>query len=400
MGALPAQSHLKGAQKYPGLVNYSTLPIGEVRTSTPGSNPDPAPLSLRALGVLARAVTRELVWGLPAVAREERRWKTLARAIPDGSIREDALSALGDKRGQTDGAALFSILPRERSLSLLRLLVAYQIIWDFLDSVNERGAHVGVLNGRQLHLALIDALDPARPISDYYRHHPWCEDGGYLEALVTVCRKCCAELPSYERVRPLVVREATRAQVLALNHDLDPQSRDAALRAWSAEEFDKGHEASWFELSGAASAGLTIFALLALATGPACSDTEIAQTQRTYFPWVSAAATMLDSYVDQTEDAENGDHIYISHYPAPELAAEHIARLVRRCLCEASALDNGEKHVLISTCMVAMYLSKDSARTPAMRETTKSLANAGGSLTRLLLPILRLWRIAYAQRST
>jgi hypothetical protein len=34
-----------------------------------------------------------------------------------------------------------------------------------------------------------------------------------------------------------------------------------------------------------------------------------------------------------------------------------------------------------------------------MRTTTDSFVEAGGSLTRLLLPILRLWRIAYSQRS-
>jgi tetraprenyl-beta-curcumene synthase len=339
------------------------------------------------------------MWGLPAVAREEHRWKALARAIPEGPIREDALSALLDKRGQTDGAAMFSILPRTRNQSLLRLLVAYQIIWDFLDSVNERGADVGVANGRQLHLALIDALDPGRPISDYYRHHPWHADGGYLNALVIACRECCAELPSYERVRPLVVREAVRAQVLAINHDLDPLNRDEQLRAWTAKEFPDGHEASWFELSGAASAGLTIFALLALAAEPVCSDTEIAQTQRTYFPWTSATATMLDSYVDQFEDAANGDHIYVSHYLNPELTAERTCLLVRRCLLEAGALQNGEKHILIAACMVALYLSKDSARTPAMRQTTRRIVYAGGSLTRVLLPILRLWRTVYSLRS-
>jgi hypothetical protein len=35
-----------------------------------------------------------------------------------------------------------------------------------------------------------------------------------------------------------------------------------------------------------------------------------------------------------------------------------------------------------------------------MRATTSSFVNAGGSLTKTLLPILRLWRIAYAQRAT
>jgi tetraprenyl-beta-curcumene synthase len=337
---------------------------------------------------------------LPAVAREVSRWRALAAEIPDEPIRTDALSALSRKRGQTDGAALFSILPRARNASLLRLLVAYQITWDFLDSVNEHAAEAGPRNGRQLHLALIDALDPSRAISDYYRHHPWHDDGGYLRALVEVCRENCRRLPSYERVGPLVVKEATRAQVLALNHDLDPGRRDAALRAWAAREFPHGHEASWFELTGAASAGLTIYALLVLGSEPGCTDTEIARVHGAYFPWTSATATMLDSYVDEAEDAANGDHSYVAHYPTPELATCRISQLVRRCLKEARTLKHGEGHALIAACMVAMYLSKDSARTKAMRARTRCLASAGGSLTKVLLPILRVWRIAYAQRST
>jgi tetraprenyl-beta-curcumene synthase len=361
---------------------------------------NPAPLSVRQLRALIASAWRELSWGLPAVAREVNRWRNLACEIPDGPIREDALSALGGKRGQTDGAALFSILPRARNLTLLRLLVAYQIIWDFLDSVNERGAVAGQANGRQLHVALIDALDPGRPISDYYLFHPWRDDGGYLHTLVTVCRDCCTQLPSYDRVRSLVVREAKRAEVLAMNHDLDPLSRDATLEDWSAKEFPGAHDATWFELSGAASAGLTIFALLALASEPICSDAEIARTHSTYFPWTSATATMLDSYVDQIEDAKNGDHIYISHYPTPVLATQHIRLLVRRCLCDAQMLGDSEKHILIAASMIALYLSKDSARSQAMRDTTKTLTDAGGSLTRALVPILRLWRIVYAQQST
>jgi tetraprenyl-beta-curcumene synthase len=380
------------------LVNYSGLPT-EQWASTSGSAPNPAPLSPRQLAVLAHAATRELVWGLPAVAREVSVWRARAAEIPDTSIRQDALSALRNKRGQTDGAALFSILPRARNLALLRLLVAYQIIWDFLDSVNEHGAPAGQANGRQLHLALIDALDPARPISDYYRHHPWQDDGGYLRALVEACREGCARLPSYERVRPLVVREAIRGQVLAINHDLDPTSRDTALRAWAARERPAGCAVAWFELSGAASAGLTIYALLALATESACTDADVGLARDAYFPWISAVATMLDSYVDQIEDAANNDHSYIAHYPTSQFANRRMSQLIRRGLSEANALLNGERHTLIVACMVAMYLSKDSARTPAMRVRTRSFVNAGGSLTKFLLPILRLWRIAYAQRS-
>ena len=293
--------------------------------------------------------------------------------MPDAAIRWDALSALDSKRGHSDGAGLFSIFPRARCHELLRLLVAYEIAWDFLDSANERGAAAGQTNGRQLHLALVEALEPNLTISDYYRHHPWEDDDGYLRALVSACRGSSAQMPSYERVRPLLVRAATQAQVLAINHDLDPDSRDTTLREWAAEEFPEETEADWFELSGAASASLTIHALLALAAESQCSASDIARIFRAYFPWISAATTMLDSYVDQIEDDTNGDHSYIGHYPAPEIATRRLHKLIRRSLQEASALPNGERHTLLVACMTAMYLSKDSAHTQTMRETTRSL---------------------------
>lgn len=339
------------------------------------------------------------MWGLPAISREIRRWRRQALAIPDAPIRADALASIERKRGHTDGAALFWILPRRRNLELLRLLVAYEMIWDFLDSVNEHGADRGQANGRQLHLALVEALDPSASISDYYQHHPWRDDGGYLRMLVEACRRGCNALPSYPCVRALVTREATRAQVLALNHELDPVRRDTSLKRWAEREFDGRRDASWFEFSGAASASLTVHVLLALAADPACAEHEVDRACAVYFPWLSLATTMLDSYVDQVEDEANGDHSYIAHYPTPAVAARRVYEVVERAARESRRLHNGHRHAVIAACMVAMYLSRDSARTPAMRATTDRFVEAGGSLTRVLLPILRLWRIVYAQRS-
>lgn len=365
-----------------------------------GNQPDAAPLSGRQLRALALAVVRELAWGLPNVSREVKRWRRLAEQIPAGPLRDDALDALSRKRGQSDGAALFSILPRNRNLSYLRLLVAYQIVWDYLDSVSERGASQGLANGRQLHLALVDALDPDGPIRDYYQHSPWREDGGYLRALVEACRECCRRLPSYGRVRDLVLRDARRAEVLALNHELDVERRDRLLKEWAGRQFPLGHEAHWYELTGAASAGLAAFALLALACEPDCSKAEIDRTHSAYFPWVSAVACMLDSYADQSEDAANGDHSYISHYPTPSAAVAGTSRLVRRCLHELSSLNNGERHVVIVASMVALYLSKDSARCLSLRRDSLEILKAGGSLARVLVPVLRLWRVAYSLGSS
>jgi tetraprenyl-beta-curcumene synthase len=361
---------------------------------------DPAPLTRGQLRVLLGSASRELAWGLPGVVRELRRWRSRALQIPEGAIRQDALGSLDRKRGNTHGAALFFVLAPTRSRCLLRLLVTYQVMWDFLDCVSESGAGAGQENGLQLHLALVEALDPSRPISDYYALHPWREDGGYLRALVAACRQCCQELPSIQKVRPVLLREATRANVQAINHDPDPAPREAALRNWVAREYPNRHDVSWFELSAAAGAGLAIYALFVLAAEPRCTATDVDRAHRAYFPWISALATMLDSFVDEAEDRANGDHCYVAYYRTPEHAGRRIAWLVRRCMLEARTFENSEAHTLVVACMTAMYLSKDSARTPAMKARARQIARSGGSLTRALLPILRLWRIANGQRST
>ncbi len=169
---------------------------------------DPLPLSRGQLRALTAATMHELSWGLRAVSREMRGWRRRARLIPDGPIREDALQTLERKRTHIVGAGLFSILPGRRDRRLLRVLVAYEIILEFLDNAHERAAHQ--LNGRQLHRALVEALDPSAPISDYYLHHPWKDDGGYLCALVEACREGCVSLPFYEDVRRLLLQGASR----------------------------------------------------------------------------------------------------------------------------------------------------------------------------------------------
>jgi tetraprenyl-beta-curcumene synthase len=359
---------------------------------------DPTPLTPTQMKELLAAAGRELGWGLREVSRELRTWRALAELIPDRSIRDDALRALAHKRGHADGAALFSVLPDHRSYALLRLLVAYETILDFLDDVSER--HATEANGRELHLALVDALDPTRPIADYYRHHPCHDDGGYLVTLVELCRQSCDSLPSYSRVRSLLLAEAWRAQVLALNHIPDPSVRDAALRRWAAREFPDARELAWFELSAASSASLVVHSLLALATEAEVTDAQIEETYAVYWPWTSLATAMLDSYVDQVEDLESGNHSYIAHYPDAELAIERVGAAIARAAKAAFRLPDGHRHVVIVSAMVAMYLSKDSARAPDMWPATRRLLHAGGSLARLLLPVLRAWRIVYSQRSS
>lgn len=315
-------------------------------------------------------------------------------------MREDALEAIQRKRANIDGAALFSTLPHVRSRSLLRLLVAYEILADFLDCTSERGAHIGTRNGLQLHRALVEALDPQLAISDYYRFHPWRADGGYVRALVETCRALCVQLPSYETAQPHLARATRLALVLGLNHEPDPRRRDVLLSQWAAEHFPGDSQLTWFERTGGASAWLTVLALLAVAADHQSSQAQAQATFDAYLPWISLTGTMLDSYGDQRADEANLDHSYIAHYSSPAVAIHRIGAIVRRSLHEAEALPHGARHLVLTSCMIAMYLSKDSVRTPAAHAHTHTLLQSAGPLTRLLVPVLRLWRVLYNQRTT
>lgn len=347
---------------------------------------------------LVAVAVRELSWVVPNVAREVAGWRRRALQIPDRDLREQALLTLRRERLNTEGAALFATLPRQRHGPLLRLLVAFQILLDYLDTVGEQPHPDPLANGRQLHLALTEALDPGGPVSDYYREHLGSGDGGFLRALVETCREGCRALPAFERVRSELHDAALLGTVQVPNHDPDPERREAGQRAWVLRELPGDWGAQWFELAAAASSSLWTLALLALATDPRLDRGEAADAQAAYFPWVCAASTLLDAFVDQAVDRAEGSHSWMQYYAGGEAAAERLCEIVHRSAVAARGLRDGERHALIVSGMVSMYLSKASARTCELAPATRELLRAAGSLTRVQVPVMRIVRRAWGLR--
>jgi tetraprenyl-beta-curcumene synthase len=374
---------------------YHDAPTSRTAQSIPDSGT--AQLCVATVLALGAGAARELRWGLAGVSREVRRWHALAEQIPDPVLRADALGSLS-KRYYVDGAALFWTLPSRRVDELLPLLVAYQTIANYLDYASERGAdHRGASAG-SLMLALVDAIDLDAPLHDYYADHPWTDDGGYLLALVLRCRRACATLPRYREARWLLIREARRGHALELSHDPDPGRRDAAFETFAAREFGSMPDASWFELAGSATSLLPVIALLALAADETNTGDDLLAAVKAYSPWVGTLSLMLDSYIDQVEDAETLSWSAIAYYASPKIAQRRIALLISRALRETAQLRHGQRHTLIVAMMVAMYLSSDSATSAPLVESTRQLRRAGGPLTRVLVPVLRCWRVLYQQR--
>jgi len=341
---------------------------------------------LALLGVAWRGIT----WTIPTVRRELDGWRQRASRIPDPALRADALETLRREHMNAQGAALFAVLPRRRNRALLRLLVAYQVALDYLDTITERPATDELAHGHRLHQSLLDALDPDAPLADYYAERPWEDDGGYLRALVETCRHGCAALPGFAVVRPLALSAAADLSVQVLNHLTDAGERDAALRAWAAEDGLRYRELPWFERSGAASSTLGIYALLAAAASPRLRPQDARAIDAAYHPAVCLLCTLMDSLVDHDKDQLSGAHSYVAHYPDPAAAADRIHDLIPRTLADLRWLPDGPRHLVIVTGMIAMYLAQ--GLPPAFAADARRLRTRTGWIALVAIPVTRAMR--------
>lgn len=369
---------------------------------------DPAPWSVRQLSVLGGAVGQQLGWGLRGVGADVARWRRRAQAIPDPVLRRDALTALREKRSYVNGAALFaSVVPGDAARRVQPLLVTFQIMANYLDTVSERTVEVDADRGGRLMRAFVDAVDLSSPVAGdgYYAGLARTDDGGYLAELVSDCRRGCEALPRYAAARGLLAREAERARALEVTHDPVVVRRDDRLRGFAEDEYGAGHDLDWFEHAAGAASALTVIVLLALAGRPCDAATTPEDGTRelemaaSAYRWTAALSTILDSYVDRAEDLASGDWSMVGYYPSAEAGQARIAAVAERSLREVRGLREGERHAVIVSAMIAMFLSRDSARDGDLRACSRDLARSGGSLTRALVPVLRAWRTAYRLRA-
>ena len=103
---------------------------------------------------------------MPLVRAELRMWERLAATIPDAQLRAHALSTLTTERLSAAGAALFATTLKHHDPVLVRTLVAYQVICDYLDTLSEQPSADPIANGMTLHRALADAVAPSTAPAD------------------------------------------------------------------------------------------------------------------------------------------------------------------------------------------------------------------------------------------
>jgi tetraprenyl-beta-curcumene synthase len=320
----------------------------------------------RPARALAAVIVRYLTTIQPHASRELARWRRRALAIPDPQLRAQVLHPFEADRSAL-GAALFAVLaPWRQQLALVRLLVAYVLLWSYVDVCTERDPHADP----RLYDALLDGLrDP--PPADAFAD-------GYLAALLAACRLGCAALPSWAAVGPTALRLADDGRaVQAINHG-PLAAAPARLRAWA-----EPRGGAWTEACAAASSPLAVHALMALAAHRDVDRDDAASTAAAYGS-VSALGVLCDHLIDRAEDRAAGNHSYLHYVDSQGLIdlADRAGRSVRQ-------LHAGERHGVILAAMTAMFLSRRNASGVTATDTGHAILEAVGRPAPQLHTVLR-----------
>lgn len=322
------------------------------------------------------------------VGRQLRRWRERAARIADPELREMAVVKLREEYLHSQAAAVFATTaPRRRLGPLVELLVAFEVMYDYLDAVSEAPVGDQLSNGLHLHRALAVALGADVERADYYAAYPSADgDGGYLDDLAAACRSALGRLPNADVIRPLALKAALRCGG-GQAHTHSVESRGTGqLRGWAETLAPDGRDYEWWELGAGAAASLALHALFAAAADPAVTTAEAKQLDAAYFPSVCALAALLDSLIDYDTDQVSGAHSYVGYYSSAEIAAERLERIATNGVEAMAGVRHARRHAVIATGVVGFYLSAASAHGTFAATATRRVVGAMNPF--VLRPIL------------
>lgn len=287
---------------------------------------------------------------LPVVDGELELWSARAAGIPDQFLREQAIAALTEKRGNVEAtAALVTLAPRRGRHAVVRASTALQVAVDYLDTLGEEGGPDQLADGLRLHESLVAALTPGAEPRDWYAHHPCGEDGGYLDALVAACQAAVATLPSPAAL-PAARRAVGRCGAGQSHTHADG---GVGLDAW-ATTLAAPPGLRWWEAAAGASSSVGAHALIALAGTPGASAADAELVAAAYDPWIGALTVLLDDFVDRERDARDGEHNYLRY--CDEEASARIDFLVAGARRALRDVPRRATHEAILNGVLAYYL--------------------------------------------
>lgn len=347
-------------------------------------------LVARAGGALLLANIRFWPSVAPQVRLQLRCWKARADRIRNPALQALALQKLSEEGFNAEVAAtLATLAPRQHRARVVEAIVAYEVMYDYLDGLTEQPSPEPLRTGDELYRAFTDAIAlQDTPATDYT-----CDDGGYLAELVQVVHGALARLPAKDAISGTAQQAAVRCAEAQVRAHAVPTLGAGQLEAWAIDHA-AGVSLDWREfLAGAASSVLVVHALIAAAADERTTSNEAEQIGAAYTS-ICALSTMLDGLVDHDRDTQAGSSSYLRYYNSHEKLSTGLVCAARRATQRSMSLRHRSHHVMTMVGVAAYYLSAPGANSAFASPTTQRLRSELQPLIGPTLAVMRAWRLA------
>lgn len=330
----------------------------------------------------------------PLVRIELRRWESAASCIESDWLRALALEKLREERFNSEVAATLATLsPRRHRQAVVEAIVAYEVMYDYLDGLTEIPTADPLRDGHARYRAFTDAVSLEIPVARTYAVKPQDSDDGYLDELVTVVRSALSQLPSISAIAERSQHAAARCAEAQIRSHAVPQLGTSQLESWAGREVE-GTSLGWRQfLAGSASSVLAVHALIAAAADVRTTSADAAEIDTVYLS-ICALSTMLDSLIDFDRDLAAGTEGYLRYYEDHNLLVRELTASVRQAIEHASALRNGPHHVMTLVGVAAYYLSAPTADSELVQPIAKPLETELQPLMAPTRAVMQAWRLA------
>jgi len=330
--------------------------------------------SYQQMKILYHYITRIL----PQVKSLLAYWHRQAQEIKNPELKEQALRSLCYKDFHCQGGAVFAV-PLAGDQTLLKVIVAYQTLCDYLDNLCDRTECTDGKAFRQLHKSLLDALSPGNTPQDYYAEYPYQDDNGYINKLVAECQTGLSKLPGYTMIKEDLLELAQLYISLQVYKHVAPQEREEILKQWANAHLAAYPFLMWQEFAAATGSTLAIFALLKLAAYADISREKYRRTVQCYFPWICGLHILLDYFIDQEEDRQGGDLNFVFYYRNQEEMLDRLKYFIQKSHQTAVESDNPVFVKTIIEGLLAMYLTDGKIKQQGFQKLAAELMDESGS---------------------
>lgn len=319
---------------------------------------------------------------LPTVHDHLNIWKQKASNIPNEELRNQALASIESKTFHCEGGSIYGLLAHEHIDKVIRFIVAYQTISDYLDNLCDRSTSLDPVDFKALHDSMIHALTPNAPLQNYYRFREDQDDGGYLHELVKTCQDVIKSLPAYEQIFLYNLELAQYYCDLQVHKHVKKEERVSRLEAWYQQYKEQLPPMSWFEFSACAGSTLGIFCLVAYATNETFSKEDAKKVKESYFPWVQGLHILLDYFIDQEEDRMGGDLNFCFYYESEAHLIQRLQHFAQEANNSIKEMPDEPFHRCINNGLLAVYLADEKVKKQKkVKQLGRRLLRIGGGST-------------------